>query len=141
MNVKLLKDLTQEQVIEIAKLVYPFHDWIKSDFEVKYQPFDESWGRDAEEFWFVKFEAITFADKVDTYRLWIYPTLDLEFDAIRTKLANMTPKQKGEIVGDNIVLLGTFPIRNQHLIQKKFIEFGIEPQQQKLEANVVDGAK
>ena len=115
---KNLKDLTKDQVIEITRLVYPFDDWMKSEIEVRYQPYDETWFEDAQEYWFAKFQAITFADKVDTYRLWIYPNLNLAFDAIRDKVENMTEEQKKEMKG--LVLLGSFPIRNQYLIQKRF---------------------
>ena len=123
---KQLKDLSKEQIIEIVNLVYPFKDYIKSEIDVKYQPYDESLLDDAQEYWFAKFDGITFADKVDTYRLWIYPTLNLEFDAIRTNVKNMSDKQKKEAIGD-CVLLGSFPVRNQHLIQKKFMEWNIKP--------------
>ena len=126
-----LKDLTKEQIIEIVHLVYPFSDWIKSEVKVKYQPYDETWLDDAQEYQFAKFEAITFGDKIDTYRLWIYPTLDLEFDAIRTKIENMTESQKANNK-TGAVSLGRFPIRNQHMIQRKFIEWGIEPEHFKI---------
>jgi len=132
---KKLKDLTQEQVTEIAKLVYPFADWMKIEIEVKYQPYDKSWLYGAQEYWIIKFDAITFADKVDTYRLWIYPNLNLELDAIRTKIENMTEKQKGEIKS-GIVFLGAFPIRNQYLIQKKFMEWNIEPEFEREEEKI-----
>lgn len=127
---KTLKDLTKEQVIEITKLVYPFKDWIKSEIEVIYQPYDETWLDDAQEYWFVKFDGITFGDKVDTYRLWIYPSLDLEFDAIRKNPDNFTEENKMKIIGsgkEQMVMLGSFPLRNQYLTQKKFMEWNIEP--------------
>lgn len=127
---KHLKDLTKEQVIEIAKLVYPFDEWRKSDIEVHYQPYDETWFSDAEEYWFAKFNGITFADKVDTYRMWIRPSLDLSLDAIRKNPDDFTEANKMKVIGsgdDQIVLLGSFPVRNQYLIQKKFVEWGIEP--------------
>jgi len=126
---KQIKDLTKEQVIEIAKLVYPFNDWIKSDIEVKYQPYDKTW-LDPQEYWFVKFDGITFGDKVDTYRLWIYPTLNLEFDAIRKHPDTFTEANKMKVIesgNDQMVMLGSFPLRNQYFVQKKFMEWNIEP--------------
>ena len=132
---KKLKDLSKEQVIEIVKLVYPFEDWIKSEIEVVYQPYDVSWYEDAAEYWFAKFDGYTFGDKIDTYRLWIHPNLNVEFDVFRDKLENFTEKDKTEITSKNnkpFVLLGHFPIRNQHKIQKKFIEWEIEPEYEKV---------
>ena len=40
----------------------------------------------------------------------------------------MTEKQKEEFEKCGIILLHRFPIRNQHLIQKKFIEWEITPE-------------
>lgn len=124
---KKIKDLTHDQVIEIANLVYPSTDLIRSEMIVRYQPYDESWLNDAREYWLIKFDGITFGDKIDTYRLWIYPNLNLEFDAIRTNPKNMTEEQKLETVS-GIFFLGTFPIRNQYLIQRNFMEWGINPE-------------
>ena len=53
----------------------------------------------------------------------------------KAELENFTEKDKTEITSKNnkpFVLLGHFPIRNQHKIQKKFIEWEIEPEYEKV---------
>ena len=105
---KELKDLTPEQAIEIAKLVYGYPNWIKSDFAVVYQPYDETWFADAREYLRVNFEAIVFGDKIDRIILeidtelncWLYYSRDMMYD---------------------------LPTRNQYHIQKKFMEWNIFP--------------
>lgn len=124
---KTLAELTEENIRHIVKLSYPFDDWIKSSMEIRYQPYDESWGSDAAEYWFVKFQGITFGDKVDTYRLWLYPNLAIEFDAIRTNVDNMTDEQRKEYDRINIVFLGSFPVRNQYQIYEYLRELNIKP--------------
>lgn len=124
---KTLKDLTEENIRHIVSLVYPFEDWIKSSMEIRYQPYDKTWHEDAAEFWFVKFQGITFGDKVDTYRLWLYPSLAIEFDAIRTNVDNMTDEQRKEYDRINIVFLGSFPVRNQYQIYEYLRELNIKP--------------
>ena len=110
-----LKDLTREQATEIAKLCYDFDDGIKSDFKFHYQPYDASWYEDAREFISVIFDGIIFADKIYKIKLEIQPNLDchlfyLNFD----KTINL----------DVYNLIGC---NNQNKIQRKFIEWGIEP--------------
>lgn len=119
-------ELTKDHILEIVNLVYPYPDWIKSEIDIKYQPYDSSWLDDAQEYWFAKFDGITFGDKIDTYRLYIYPNLNLSLDVIRDNPDNFTEKDKTNLISGKYVLLGSFPIRNQHKIHKKFIEWGLE---------------
>jgi hypothetical protein len=106
-----LKDLTKEQTIEIAKLIYPFK--IENDFEFHYQPYDETWMDDAREFVELKFNGIVFGDKAYPLRLEILPNLDCWFYYIKFD----------EKIGYNVS--HSLPSRNQHKIQKLFIKWGI----------------
>jgi ABC-type phosphate transport system substrate-binding protein len=109
-----LKDLTKEQVIEIAKLIYSFWDEYEKDFpnqEIKftYQPYDATWYEDAREYVMLEFKGYTFGDTVDNLMLQINKNLDVWFYYCRENGAH------------------DLPSRNQHAVQKKFIEWGIEP--------------
>ena len=104
-----LKDLTKEQAIEIAQLIYLFSDDVKSDYDFHYQPYNREWYEDAREFTIIEFRGVTFGDTVDNLRLEINKNLDCWFYYSR---------EDG---------LHTLPSRNQHAVQKKFIEWGFEP--------------
>lgn len=104
-----LKDLTKEQAIEIAQLIYPFHNEVHSNYSFYHQPYDLSWYSDAREYVRLLFRGITFGDTQDDLILEITPTLDCWFYYSR---------KDG---------LHTLPSRNQHAVQKKFIEWGFEP--------------
>lgn len=121
-----LKDLTEEQAIEIAKLSYSWPDTM-DNIKCVYQPYDTSWLDDAREYCLITFDAITYGHTVDTYRLYIYPTLNLSLDVIRTNPKNVTKAQQKDFKRIGVVFLGQFPMRNQHEIHKKFIEWNIIP--------------
>ena len=101
-----LKDLTKEQAIEIAKLVYGFPDYIKSDFEVKYQPYDVTMYEDAREVMSIFFDAITFGDNVDKIMIEICPSLNCWAYYCRDMAYSL-------------------PTRNQKLTQEKFKEWNL----------------
>lgn len=126
-----LLELTKEQVLEIVRLVYPFDKLNLSDLKILYQEFDPSWLEDADEYIQVNFNGITFGNKIDEYRLIINKNLDLYLDVIRRNPDNFTEKDKLNLIqsskGD-YVLLGYFPIRNQHEIHKNFIEWDVAPE-------------
>lgn len=106
-----IKDLTEEQSKVIAKLAYGFEDLIKSDFTVKYQPFDGSWYEDAREFVLVSFEGIVFGDKA--YKIYVDISPDLN-----VYVGFSSPTGLGR---------ESLPVRNQYDIQKKFREWQILP--------------
>lgn len=106
---KILKDLTKEQTIEIAKLIYPFSDTIEGEYDFTYQQYDPMWYEDAREFVRLKFRGIAFGDTVDNLMLIINKNLDCWFYYCRPDGAH------------------SLPSINQHAIQKKFIKWGIEP--------------
>ncbi len=112
-----LKDLTQEQAIEIAKLCYNFDKGIKSDFEFHYQPYNETWLDDAREFVTVIFQGIIFADKVYKVKLEIHSNLDCYLFYLDKDKRTELPFPVYQLIGCN----------NQHKIQKKFIEWNISP--------------
>jgi hypothetical protein len=103
-----IKDLTKEQTIEIAKLIYPFSDTVEGEYEFSYQPYDPTWYEDAREYVQLKFKGVTFGTTIDTLIFQINKNLDCWFYYSRDSMY-------------------TLPSRNQHAIQKKFIEWGIEP--------------
>lgn len=109
---KVLKDLTREQAIQIAKLIYDFDKGIKSDFDFTYQPYDETWLDDAREYIQVKFNGIVFADKVYPLILEINPSLDCD-------LYYLEDDPKG------FKCMKLIGCRNQNQIQKLFIKWGI----------------
>ena len=109
-----LKDLTREQAIEITKLAYPFEDWIKSDFDTFYQPYDKSHYSDAAEFYIISFDGITMGDKVGRIRLYIYSDLVCDLDYFYKD-------EDGKMIVKTMTRL---PVRNQRQIQQKFTEYG-----------------
>jgi len=106
---KTIKDLTKEQVIEISKLIYPFSDTVDGEYEYHYQSYDASWYEDAREYVQLKFKGITFGDTFDTLILQINTNLDCWFYYSRDSM-------------------NTLPSRNQAAVQRKFIEWKIEPE-------------
>lgn len=122
---KTLKDFTKEQAIELVKLAYPNKDHVKSDYEFIYQPYDYSHYSDAVEYICVKFEGITYANEIDTYRFYIFTELNISLQATRTntknKIGGVIPENRKELH------LGSFPARNQYQIFLKLIEWGYRP--------------
>ena len=106
---KKLKDLTKEQAIEIAKLIYSFSDAVETDYDFTYQPYDRTWYEDAREFVRLKFRGVTFGDTVDNLILDINKNLDCWFYYSR----------KDGLHG--------LPSTNQCAVQRKFIEWEFEP--------------
>lgn len=106
---KTIKNLTPEQAIEIAKLIYPFPECVKSEYKFKYQPYDSSWYEDAREYIRVEWDGILAADKVVPLFIEINTNLDCYCYYSTAKGAER------------------MPLRNQNSIQKKFIEWDIEP--------------
>lgn len=114
-----LKELTKEQAIEIAKLAYPFPDYIKSDFEFQYIPHEPVSKTNYEECLEqvrVRFKGILAADKEVLLEIAIYNWLDLYMSWLEKK----TEKQ-------NYWDSHYFPLRNQYAIQAKFREWNLEP--------------
>ena len=106
---KKLKDLTKEQAIEIAKLIHPFSDEVKTNYKFHYQPYDKSWFEDAREFVTLEFKGITFGNTIDNLIIEINKNLDCWFYYIRESGYH------------------TLPSRNQSAVQRKFIEWEFEP--------------
>ena len=110
-----IKDMTKEQAIEIAMMAYGHDDWIRSDFKFEYVPYDppsiKNSFDDSPESVYVKFEGVSFGDKIDLYRLFIYSNLNITLDIFRT---------------DPIKIISV-GFSNQFLIFKKLQEWGIEP--------------
>lgn len=106
---KKLKDITKDQAIEIAKLIYPFFDDLKTDYDFHYQPYDKVWLEDAREFVRLRFRGFIFGDRVEDLMIEITKTLDCWFYYIRDDGTHHLPS------------------RNQCAVQRKFIEWGIEP--------------
>lgn len=106
---KRLKDITKEQAIEIAKLIYPFSDGVKGEYDFTYQPYDPTWYEDAREFVRLKFRGVTFGDTVDNIILDIEKNFDCWLNYSRP---------------DGLHIL---PTRNQYAIHKQFIDWGFEP--------------
>lgn len=109
-----IKDLTKEQAIEIAKLIYGYEEsylknCIKSDFEFEYQPYDHTWYEDAREYARVTFMGIVFGNTTEKIMLEINTNLDCYLYYCRA---------------DGAHSLGS---RNQYKIQNKFKEWNIEP--------------
>lgn len=104
-----IKDMTKEQCLEIVQLAYAFPELI-TNYEFKYQPYDKEWYADAREFIRLSFKAPVFGDKVEKIMIEINPGLDVYMSYWNGK------------VNDSLL------VRNQHKIQKKFIELGVEPE-------------
>jgi len=129
-----LKDILPEQAIEIAKMIWNFDDAIKSDFNFTY--FNGNYGsytKADDEDITVTFDFETEFDKktnsmkkkrIGKMFVHIHPNLDCsigEFIFIPyDKPQNET--NKGYWKHDH-----SYPVRNQNAVQKKFIEWGIEP--------------
>src|ERR1022692_1869243 len=109
---KTIKDLTKEQVIEIANLIHSnlseLDKSIEQDYKFKYQPFENRSYLNSEgdeELVHLYWKVNTFADTIDTVRLTICSNLDCYWGYIRSD-------------GEN-----SLPTNNQCKIQKKFIEW------------------
>lgn len=106
---KYLKDINIDQMIEIAKLVYPV-DLKNTDFyDFKYQPFDPSWFEDAREYAVIFFKAVTFGQTIDKIMVEIDVNLNVWLYYCRENGAHNLPTQ------------------NQYYIQDKFHEWGFVP--------------
>jgi hypothetical protein len=115
---KKLKDLTKEQAIEIAKLIYPFPDWIKSDFNFFYHPYKapDNWDNEGiTEEVLVTFKGFTTGEKIEDIHLNIYTNLDCVLGCFELKNSKYWSHKYSLMV------------RNQHAVQKKFIDWGFEP--------------
>lgn len=109
----LLKDLTEDQCIEIAKIVYSHDIGIKSDFNVVYQRYDWRMYENARELQKIFFKAVIFGES-------IYPVI-VEIDAdLDCWIYYIKPK-------DGTDHSHTLPTQNQYYVQKKFREWGIYP--------------
>lgn len=114
---KTVEQLTAEQTFELAKLAYGFPEWITSELEFLYQPYDETWDRDAREFVRVKFEGIVFGDKTFPIVFEIGATLSCELAFVKYN------EKTGVNYQDRL------PIRNQYKIFKKLIDWGFVPKE------------
>lgn len=113
-DIMTIQDLTKEQAIEIAKLIHAQNE-IESisemEWEFKYQRFSPRTHENSEgddELIHLYFKANIFGNTIDRIRLTIYANLDCHWGYLRN----------GEY---------SLPTNNQCAIQKKFIEWGIEP--------------
>lgn len=97
-----IKDLTQEQLMDIVNLIHSFKD--SSDFKFIYQPYENE---DDGEYQLIKFQGDVFGNRKDTIRVFIYSNLDCDIDY---SVDNKSVRR--------------LPVRNQKLIQQKFVEFG-----------------
>jgi len=135
-HMKTIKDITKEQAIEIAKMIWNFDDAVKSDYEFNY--FDGNYGTftkadDADIT--VKFDFETEFDKktnsmkdkrIGKMFVHIHPNLDCsigEFVFIEYGKHQQNETNNGYWKHDH-----SYPVRNQNAVQKKFIEWGIEPE-------------
>lgn len=105
--------MTPEQAIIIAKLAYGQADWIKSEFEITYHPYEpedrpNDVYEDSPEFMTIKFKAITFGTTVDDIRLQMISNFNLSMNIMRPTPASW-------------IQLG---ISNQFLIFKQLQEWG-----------------
>lgn len=123
---KRLKDITKEQAIEIAKMIWGFDEFIKSKptftyFNGNYGDYTEKESEDIT----VTFDFDTFPEKkIGKMFVCIYPNLDCniaEFDFIPSE------NPKNENSKGYWSHKRSYPVRNQNAVQKKFIEWGIEP--------------
>lgn len=111
-----LKNLSKEQAIEIAKLAYRKCEWIQSEFDFKYIPYEASdvskqIYEDTPEMVQVFFNAFTFGEKIEKIRVIIYANLDISLNIIRNNPFNLI----------------TIEISNQYKIVERFINWGVEP--------------
>lgn len=103
-----IKNLTEEQGLEIVKLAYSWPELI-TDYTFTYQPYDKEWDRDAREFIRLKFKAPVFADKVKQLMIEINTDLGIYMYYWNGKVNDF------------------LPVRNQYGIYQKFIEWGMKP--------------
>tara|TARA_R110000772_G_scaffold20466_2_gene56738 strand:+ start:53979 stop:54353 length:375 start_codon:yes stop_codon:yes gene_type:complete len=108
-----LKDLTEEQSIEILNLVFPFPDNIKSDILFKYQEYDASMYEDSCELIILTFNCTIHTDEEILLRVFIFEDLSMEVSYA---------DESG-----NDMVIESLPIRNPYFIYKKFREWSIYP--------------
>lgn len=106
-----LKELTIEQVIEIAKLAFGHPDWIKSEITVQYQPYVEEHYEDAREYFKATFTAYFAGETTTEYRVEITPDLNVILWYVKSDMTHAR-------------ILSALHTLNQREIQKKFTEYG-----------------
>lgn len=123
---KYLKDITKEQAIEIAKMIWDFDQFIKSDFEFKY--FDGNYGhftKTDDEQITITFDFEAFPEKrIGKMFVHIFPNLDCSIAEFEFKPYD---KPQNETNKGYWQEKHSYPLRNQNAVQKKFIEWDIEP--------------
>ncbi|MBK7362641.1 MAG: hypothetical protein IPJ01_10135 [Micavibrio sp.] len=123
---KTLKDITSEQAIEITKMIWGFDDLIKSPIEFNY--FDGNYGQytnEQDEEISVRFDFDAFPEKrIGKIIVHIFPNLDCSIAEF-----NFVPYNNPQPNGKRGYWTHkhSYPVRNQNGVQKKFIEWGIEP--------------
>lgn len=111
-----IKELTKEQAIEIAKLQYPFHDWIKSDFDFHYDDGNRgAWIDESDECVSIRFSVEeNIEPKNKTIIVHIFPNLDVAVGVF-------------EWTGHYWKHVESRGTANQFIVQNKFREWGILP--------------
>ena len=112
---KTFETLTEEQILELVKLVFTFD--IEKIVEIKYQPYDKSMYEDAREEWRVIFHYKDPSSRNNIIMFRIAPTLSIDIDS-RLDTDDYQKMLKS---------LCRLPIRNQYKIFEKFREWNIEP--------------
>jgi hypothetical protein len=120
---KTILDLTNEQAIEIAKLIYPWPDEMEKIQIVKH-PFLPEHYDDAREFVRIYFEGPMMGDNKFPAQIEILSNLDV-FASYR--YGQKHSEKDGKEIWKEII--ESIPIRNQYEIQKRFREWGIVPSQ------------
>jgi hypothetical protein len=116
-----IKDITKEQAIEIAKLAYPFPEYIKSDFDfqyIPYEPISKTNYEECPEHVDIRFKGIIAGTKEAIFCLTLYNWFDLYMSWLEKK----TEEQ-------NYYDSHYFPLRNQHKIYAKFKEWNLQPEE------------
>lgn len=116
-TMKTILDLTTDQAIEIAKLIYPFPGEMEKIQVVKHPYFREHY-EDAREFIRIHFVAPVMADRKFTIKVEISANLDC-----------FMSYEKSEPCGDDKIRQWneTLPNVNQYEVQKRFREWKIFP--------------
>ena len=112
---KTIKNITKEQAIEIAKMIWGFDDSIKSDLTFKY--FDGNYGaytNEEDEDITVTFDAEVSPQK-RTAKMFVHIYRNLDCSIGEFEFSGCWRHKR------------SYPVRNQNAVQKKFIEWGIEP--------------
>ncbi len=123
---KTLKDITEKQAIEIAKIIWDFDDLIKSEPIFKY--FDGNYGtftRSDDEDITVTFDFESFHEKrIGKMFVHIHPNLDCSIGEFEFVSDTRTPTESNKGYWKH---RHSYPVRNQNAVQKMFIELEIEP--------------